>query len=284
MTHLKKTTVTCQLLLILLSSISMNAFTQIIYTDVNPDSTVQATIATQISSYDLDLNNDGTVDFEIRHFYPDPLNAAVELHPKNGNEVVVFASLLTAKFPVALMKDDTINASNSTINSTRFWLGTAPTFYLNNEAGTIGDWLGVNDRYLGLRINLSGQWHYGWCRLDVPQTSNLFVVKDYAFNTAPNQLILAGNITVDVVGVNEMIADEAVSVNLIAKRLHVSFSQHHLLSKEISVFNTTGQLLRKIVSSQQEEIIDLEGLSGGVYIVSIRSNKSAISTKFMLAD
>ena len=51
----------------MLFSASANA--QIVYTDVNPDTTVTCSTPPCSNSYNLDLNNDGTNDFVINHSF-----------------------------------------------------------------------------------------------------------------------------------------------------------------------------------------------------------------------
>src|SRR5262249_35063274 len=57
----------------------------------------------------------------------------------------------------------------------------------------VGYWQnGVQDGYAGLRINLNGDFYYGWVRLDVDAAAQWMIVKDYAINTIADSAILAG--------------------------------------------------------------------------------------------
>jgi hypothetical protein len=57
-----------------------------------------------------------------------------------------------------------------------------------------GNWVNVNNHYLGLRFQIKGRTHYGWVRLSVevkgPNISA--TLTGYAYETIPNKRILAG--------------------------------------------------------------------------------------------
>jgi len=62
---------------------------------------------------------------------------------------------------------------------------------------TWGFWVDVQNKYAGLRVMFAGQYHYGWARFDMQLgnqygVQNLITLKDYAYNSQPNQQILAG--------------------------------------------------------------------------------------------
>lgn len=50
----------------------------------------------------------------------------------------------------------------------------------------LGEWVNnVVDGYLGIRIKINNDWHYGWIRMDVDSNANKLVIKDYAYNEVP---------------------------------------------------------------------------------------------------
>jgi len=61
-----------------------------------------------------------------------------------------------------------------------------------------GNWDGVADRFLGLKFLISGQVHYGWARLSTKTTRRggfSAVLTGYAYETTPNQSIMAGQVS-----------------------------------------------------------------------------------------
>jgi hypothetical protein len=65
-----------------------------------------------------------------------------------------------------------------------------------NGGGTrlYGQWVDVEDRYLGLRFMIKGRTHYGWARMSVEiKGMNLTAtLTGYAYETIPNKPIIAG--------------------------------------------------------------------------------------------
>ena len=61
---------------------------------------------------------------------------------------------------------------------------------------TIGDWVNVKNRYLGLMFPILGKTHYGWARLSVEVSRKPFsaraILTGYAYETIPNKSIMAG--------------------------------------------------------------------------------------------
>ena len=58
----------------------------------------------------------------------------------------------------------------------------------------IGEWAAsLTNTYVGIRIKISNQWHYGWVGIDAPTTdASQLIIKDYAYNLTPNEKIHAG--------------------------------------------------------------------------------------------
>jgi len=61
-----------------------------------------------------------------------------------------------------------------------------------------GPWMndgkGVKHRYLGLKFNIKGRFHFGWARLTVETTDKYFfaTLTGYAYETIPGKAIIAG--------------------------------------------------------------------------------------------
>jgi hypothetical protein len=61
-----------------------------------------------------------------------------------------------------------------------------------------GPWVnhgkGVKHRYLGLKFNIKGRFHFGWARLTVGTTQFSFTatLTGYAYETVPNKPIITG--------------------------------------------------------------------------------------------
>ncbi len=153
------------------------ANSQIIYTDVIPDSTIGT----------LDLNNDGSSDF---NFYGSSwfghcgaeisatfINSYVS--PESGNQIAN-----SGVYPSAL-------SEWKIIDSTLTWSGASNQILISTGCFSSGKWNDTNDHYLGLKIVSGGNTYYGWARLSLTFLYAV-TIKDYAYNSIPDQQILAG--------------------------------------------------------------------------------------------
>ena len=169
---------------------------QIVYTDVNPDATCTGTAS---CLYDLDLNNDGVIDFTFKYLVSTgpclcgpPLveHYYVRLLPTSGNGV-----MNNTNGPLALISGSLIDATMSFSTVATQSLAWSGMSCIGGCHGTAqGNWSGANDRYLGLHIQVGITNYYGWARLNVGPRGNAFTIKDYAYNSMPGGLILAGDL------------------------------------------------------------------------------------------
>lgn len=159
----------------------------IIYTDIEPDFD-----SSNNGVYNLDLDNDGIVDFTFKNLQE---NWAFWAEPNlNTNSINAFVAVSGPfqSYIVPIGKDDVIS---SMLNSPYFYDG-YDCLLIMEFCNTIPPycsygWQGKVDYYVGLRIMINEQTHYAWVRLDVTH-SNRWIVKDYAYNAAPDKPIFAG--------------------------------------------------------------------------------------------
>ncbi len=193
----------------------------IIYTNIDPDTTFN----TDGGSFDLDLNNDGTVDFNI--------NILTRSNTFNGT-----AFIFTNKISLLPATNNAVVGETSIayrldkgylINSGNPWSNLDPIIYsvLSSSFGTPnritkGEWGGAVDKYLGLSIVVGADTYYGWARLDVGSNAEFFTVKGYAFENIPNRRIGAGDIQT-LVATDVLVADIANNGN--GSDLQVGFNE-----------------------------------------------------------
>ena len=185
----------------LLSLLATQALTQIVYTDIVPDTVFSASGDT----CHLDLDNDGTADFLIRFYrssgnclgtcaQPGARPSWVKIDPLFNNEVadtIAYASQLDTLDPI----DTTLTWSNTSdqilkqITGTHCMLGgCAP------NPPILGQWTNLYfPKYLGLRFSSAGGTYFGWARLKITAYINSFTLLDYAYNAVPDEPILAGD-------------------------------------------------------------------------------------------
>jgi hypothetical protein len=189
----------------------------IVYTDVNPDTTVKCFIqsATYLDScssiYFLDLNKDGINDFSIKYSarkagignllssynYNIPrINSNVIVTPLSGNAVYDTIKYQGNLIDGGLKWVTSIPPLASTINLFQRCSGNNSPMVLFCWGPVIisGNWSGQIDKYLPLKLNVGTNVYYGWARLDVAIGGTSFTIKEYAYNSKSNQGILAGQV------------------------------------------------------------------------------------------
>ena len=258
---------------------SSKANSQIVYTDVNPDETY----STNLDTYMLDLNNDSVDDFGIGLF----LNAgdssnidAVILAAAAGNEALGHVSSTSYFQPFALNANDPINGSQANWKGTSIasgYFSMALRYKGSTSNYDYGYWFGTTDRFLALRIKVSGQWYYGWARLDVASDAKSFTIKSYAYNSTPGVGLLAGQQT--GMGIQDNLLSD-VSVFSNQSTLFVKMGETYngtikltnMLGQEVRNFNITG-------NKMQFNVSDLEK---GIYIVTIETDSGIYAKKISL--
>ena len=167
----------------------------IIYTDVNPDTTVICSTSPCSKIFNFDLNNDGKNDFQVSSFKSQLKLASRSIHVTitalSGNAVAIDTSL-----PLKMISGEKIASATN-------WDSTADDQILEAfhqscvecPGFTSGNWYSsANEGYVGLKIKKGKRFYYGWMRLNVsvPSLASSFTIKDYAYNSTPGQPILAG--------------------------------------------------------------------------------------------
>jgi hypothetical protein len=176
-----------------MSELSQSTITQstIKYTDINPDVTKTSGRLASHQYYYLDFNNDGAIDFQIEAYfggYKYTVAYGVRIYSMSANGVACNGSSL----PLAMNIGDKINSSLNWVNTNQYSGDGLLRAYSSNPVQWRGNWTTSTDHYVGLKILQGSDSYYGWARLGVTNTPVSFTIKDYAYNSSPNQQILAG--------------------------------------------------------------------------------------------
>jgi hypothetical protein len=189
----------CPAFIVLVLMFSVNAKAQIVYTDLNPDASIScySTLTNQYcnQSYAIDLNNDGINDFNLdagtlQNGAGGGSGALISVSFFDSNKVAVNASSGLAKaigINTKLSSSQTFAQSGSSSLKSTYSIGSGSGLWQN----------GVT-KYLGVQLKVGSNYYNGWIRLSVSvaahewDASASFTVMDYAYNSIPNQTILAG--------------------------------------------------------------------------------------------
>jgi hypothetical protein len=279
---------------VLLASV---AGAQIVYTDVNPDVTINSTN----SHYDVDMNNNSTPDFRLLHvpissvvnttMYGIPITVNV-----NGDAIAVGAGTNALVGFTSTINSSTVYvpaalALNTPINATASWQTNTASYgtqtlavkvditipalgYSGTETG--GDWLGQTDKYLGVKFSVGANTHYGWIRLDVASDATSAVIKDFAYDATADAPILAGDmITTSVPELGEIVFWKQQN------NISLNFGDIEFQNAEISIYNALGQVVKSENTSDKHTNISTNDLNSGLYIVSVVIGNQKTSFKFI---
>jgi hypothetical protein len=250
---------------------------QIVYTDVNPDITVDDTQdAGGFTLVPLDLNNDMSPDFVLAARDTTDTGTRVRftlVAPLASNNAI--AGETPAAYDYALALD-----MGAMINNTLNWIAATNTMAYNVAGANPYDenWNGVTDKYLGLRFVVGGNTHYGWARLDVDAIGDVFTLKDYAYNATANAGLTAGQtaglITESMESMVHFVNQANNSVKLMINP--------SLTNGSVKVVSATGALVSSGKVDGESFVVDMNGLSAGIYVISAQFAEGTISKKMIV--
>ena len=260
---------------------SATANAQIIYTDVIPDSTIYC-VGNPTLNYNLDLNNDANNDFILTaYYYGMQYISCVYASPLNGN-ALKDTSINTINVPIPLQFNTVID-SNLLLQQS--W-DTSGYNVLKKIGipGPPGLWDNLSDYYLGLKLLQSGQTYYGWVRLRVDVTSSYasFIIRDYAYNSIPNQPILAGETIATGVIENSFASSICLFPNPANNHLTISFGSNNK-KVEVTIADITGTIIYKTSAFAAQKIeVNTKEFAEGVYLVQVQSEDFSATKKLVI--
>ena len=264
------------ILLSLLFPAVLPATAKIKYTDVTPDTTVTATTTQVFSSYDIDLNKDGVVDFYIKHFHPSATTLEAEFYTEVGQlgEVLVDGT----DGPLALNKDNNINATQTK------WVNKA-TSMSSTALQMAGNWAGKSDKYVAVRIKVAGHWNYGWVRISIPADVSGITIKDFAVNEVADSPIHAGQVVPTSVQdiTTNTITPVTVYPNPVKTATTISCT---VMNSKLDIFNQYGQKTRTIhFTTEGKTELKRDNLAAGIYYYQLtQDGRQLANGKIVIAD
>lgn len=234
---------------------------QVMYTDITDFA------GNGSSAYDLNLDGDGTVDFQIFGY-----NGSQILVDGNSSGNSVAGSIPSYAYPFALNENSTIDA-NQTWQSgggqilrfiTLSGQGSS-CLYASNWCDNAGDNDDITDKFLGFKFKIGTDTHYGWARLDIIGTDNVesWLVKDYAYEATPDTPIAAG---AGILGVDDLDVLSKVDIVVTDNQIQLYGLPE---SSNYTLFSITGQQVLKGTALNSRYDIETNGLTNGIYILEI---------------
>ncbi|TNE74014.1 MAG: T9SS type A sorting domain-containing protein [Bacteroidetes bacterium] len=264
---------------------------QIVYTDVNPDVTVDDDHnANGLSAIPLDMDNDSNLDFILGsrdttiNLYGGIDVRYTLVAPAVAGNAIAFASTSTYNGNTYYQAAALNNGDG--INNTLTWASTTQTMAQEvlfasypQYNYTLGFWNGVNDKYLGLRFTTGANTYYGWARLDVggSNAADVFKLKDYAYQSSPNVAINAGDM--GSASLSEADIDALVHFINQANNTVLVKVNGELSNGVVNVVATSGQVVQTGKVENGTFVVNMNGLTAGVYMINVTFEEGAITKK-----
>ena len=253
-------------------AVVLPASANIVYTDLNPDTLLKGSAWT-FEEYNLDLNGDSIFDYNLSLSFSSWSNTILHYdhnalcNPLGSNYLITTNSPYPYSFyqiPIALSGSNIIDslANWDTESTLGIWARSIDCCSnwtsFTTKTNYYGNFLGQNDKYIGVKFNISGNNHYGWILVDVSSIADSLTVKSYAYNDVPDQLIKAGQ----TVGIEDQSLNN-VSIYGFNNQIYISGTEG-----TATVFNLQGQRVHQSKLTGKTSI----SLDKGIYLVRVSTS------------
>lgn len=222
--------------------LSANGFSQILYTDIEPDFFAEEAAHSSVDDYNHQYNYDVDNDF-VDDFYISYHN---QQNPGGVERFEGFVSFESCEF--AIIQYPYLSFPEIPINEELQWYSNimiSPGYY---------EWGEPLDKFFALRKKINDDYYYGWIRL-----RNTYTLCDYAIKLIPNQAIWPGE---GIPARAEYVAAQDINNNKNASDIQVSFekaiNEHHLASYRVFVV--------KAESAEEFDLSSANAISSASYV------------------
>ncbi len=247
-----------------------SADAQIVYTNITDYTATQ-----NGDTYQLDLNNDGTNDYDIK---------LTHIKSTGG----------TADFVMGVAASANLMASNSTgglscltlnanIGAGNLWNAGSNGLPLGFGNGSIafGPWVSAVDRYAGFKFVKNSKNYYGWARMDMNNLASSFTIKDYAYEMTADKAIKAGD-----KGSSTSVAElKNLPARIFSSDNNITVVLDELNASEkttVSIKNVLGQEVRNAQITDKNTVIDMQDQPSGIYFATVTSGDKSSTVKVYL--
>jgi len=261
--------------IVLLSFVCCTTNAQIIYTDINPDITTTISndppnSATNIVS--IDFNGDNTEEYNFRW---DDIVDNWFMHMTFGtNNKLNLKGTNTNPFGARYIDPMILGTA---INSSLNWGDSFPDPLIGDNSDP--NFQSLGDSYVGCKFKIGNNTYYGWVRVSFDNNKTL-TIKDYAYQSAPNTPINAGEGTV---GINDIEFNKYFKVYPNPAQDEIVFESDKTIQiNSLSILSLSGQTLLLEKNITLKKVIDITSLNSGVYLIQIESDNSKWNKKIIV--
>ncbi len=278
-------------------AISGMAGAQVVYTDVSPDKVlVGVSSIANPDTLQIDLNNDGIFDYLLFAFrdsssYAQGVGAMMPYTAGNSNAIAGSIVSLNGNLPALFVSDLQLGKNiddNLSFNALSDFMYTVnhikPIMAYFNTSSNIGggDWLGVNDRYIGLkfRIGVDTNFHYGWARCSVSENADTITLKEYAYESSINTPLFAGQGS--PLGVPAITSSDNFKIVSYEGVASIFVNDGKPGEASVMVTSMLGDVIIKEPLSNNITRLDLNQYAKGIYLVTVQRGDEILTRKISL--
>ncbi len=124
--------------------------------------------------------------------------------------------------------------------------------------------------YVGFRIQVGNDYHYGWMRIAISATNGCTLL-EYQYNEKPNEGIVAGADCAVALSAEEYMISDTFSIkpNPTNDNIMIDFKNDMPRGGAFVIHSMTGIEIKRISVEQSLQEISLSELSAGVYVISL---------------
>lgn len=233
-------------------------------------SVVTGTIGNVGGAYGIDFNNDGTAEFYIRDAGFDVTHTNSMLMftwSQNGNNIWTNGNLDTGGW------DDIVPLTAGTsIGANGNWEAQGDAYIVNYYDETL---FPAGDSYIGFRITINGNTHYGWAKVNISGSSSSGYQVQWlqcAYESAPNTAITAGSTGV---GIRDNEKPVLVYPNPTTDVVYINADLQD--AHQVFVYDMSGRMVNVPAILEGETAkLDFSALQGGLYVVQFGQRATTI--------
>lgn len=235
---------------------------QIIYTDIVPDG--------EPAGGGFDFNGDGTVDV-----FADSTGYLSYDWTEGGTNIWANGTETDGWDVAKPLTSDVV-------------IGAAGNFIGGGDAGLDGWGAGSpfppgEDRYVGFRLLLDGNVHYGWAR--VLWTGTGAIWKDYAYESTPGMALKAGEMPAPA-SVKNIAQTGGVQLYPMPAQGKVTLKNTgDQVLMQATILDISGKTIQTIsLNGNNTQTLDIAHLSNGLYLLQVRAQNGAVSTQKLIVQ
>ncbi|WP_417602543.1 T9SS type A sorting domain-containing protein [Owenweeksia hongkongensis] len=258
------------LMALFLTSNNLSATIQ--YTDLTPDSTASVGTGNYL---DIDINGNNNEDFTFTlngigaSMYSIGISTTHDIYAIHAANNTYYAAALWAGYSFG---------SSSYVGG--LWADYTKNVKLDDN--TNSPFKGAKERFIGFRLEDSGNYYYGWILVELTAGLEL-KIKSFAYEDVANTPILVGDTGSKFISLSESEVDGVkLYPSIVSDYLNISSNS---IINEIRIFSLIGTEVYTVSPNKSEVELNLSKLTSGQYILRLTNSNGQVSTqKFVRRD